>query len=143
MQADQDKTLNATHQNKKARAQLTASSSSVIHTLMAHSEPEAISPVCESDCSVCRIIQEKTNAKSCFQWLRHLKDFDASQVLAEKDRQVNLMVDHTDNEVQHIRSRLAFLQTQTVNLVLILLNSEFTSTLTLEITFVICSRHGQ
>ena len=51
----------------------------------------------------------------CFEWLRHLKDFEVSQELAEKDRQVVLMVKNSDNEVRHIRSRLAVLQTQTVS----------------------------
>ncbi len=67
-------------------------------------------------CSICKLIKEKSSGNWCFEWLRHLKDFEASQVLVEKDWQVHLMVDHTDNEVQHIRSRLAILQTQTVYL---------------------------
>ncbi len=67
-------------------------------------------------CTVCAIIEEKINKRDwCFEWLRHLKDFEASQELAEKDRQVILMVKHSDNEVRHIRSRLASLQTQTVS----------------------------
>ena len=68
----------------------------------------------ETGCCICKFITEKCESEWCFEWLRHLKDFEASQVLAEKDRQVLLMVDHTDYEVKHIRSRLAILQTQTV-----------------------------
>ncbi len=67
------------------------------------------------DCELCTTINAEANVGWCFEWLRQLKDFEESQDLAEKERQVLLMVDHTDNEVRHIRSKLARLQTQTVN----------------------------
>jgi hypothetical protein len=72
------------------------------------------------DCALCETIRKTIREQSggddwCFEWLRHLKDFEESEELAERDRQVLLMVDHTDNEVSHIRSKLAILQTQTVN----------------------------
>jgi hypothetical protein len=68
-----------------------------------------------SDCEVCTAIEEKlgSNADWCFEWLRQLKDFEASEEVAEKD-QVLQMVDHTDKRADHIRSKLAILQTQTV-----------------------------
>ena len=70
--------------------------------------------VCDDEkCKICKIMKEKINGKWCFEWLRCLKDFEASQELAEKDRQVLLRVD-TNYDVRHIRSRLAILQTQTV-----------------------------
>ena len=66
-------------------------------------------------CAICALMHEKISQDWCFEWLRHLKDFEASQELADKDRQVVLLVKHSDNEVRHIRSRLASLQTQTVS----------------------------
>ncbi len=67
------------------------------------------------DCVLCTTIEKETEGDWCFEWLRRLKDFEESEELAEKDRQVLLMVDHTDYEVSHIRSKLAILQTQTVS----------------------------
>ncbi len=67
------------------------------------------------ECELCKIIEDQINDDWYFEWLRHLKSFEESEELAEKDRQVLLMVDHTDYEVSHIRSKLAILQTQTVN----------------------------
>ncbi len=72
-----------------------------------------------NDCNICKILKEKSrDGRWCFEWLRHLKDFEASEKIVEqsasKDRQVQLMVDHTDDGVKHIRSRLATLQTQMV-----------------------------
>ena len=73
-------------------------------------------PCGELNCEVCKIIGEKVGGDWCFEWLRLLKDFDVSYgELADRDRQVLLTVDHTDYEVRHIRSKLAILQTQTVN----------------------------
>jgi hypothetical protein len=70
----------------------------------------------ETNCALCDMMKKRINEYDwCFEWLRHLKDFEASQELAEKDRQVILMVKHSDNEVRHIRSRLAVLQTQTAS----------------------------
>ena len=79
--------------------------------------PGVPKPMCEqSNCTVCAMMDEKIFKRDwCFEWLRHLKDFEVSQELAEKDRQVVLMVKNSDNEVRHIRSRLAVLQTQTVS----------------------------
>jgi hypothetical protein len=69
----------------------------------------------EKNCVLCQMIDRKAGDDWCFDWLRHLKDFEIShKELAEKDRQVLLSVDHTDYEVRHIRSKLAILQTQTV-----------------------------
>jgi hypothetical protein len=69
----------------------------------------------DGECALCAMMNDKIDLDWCFEWLRHLKDFEASQELAEKDRQVLLMVKQSDNEVRHIRTRLAFLQTQTVD----------------------------
>jgi hypothetical protein len=69
---------------------------------------------CDNErCNICKAIREQ-RSRWCFEWLRHLKDFEASQVIADKDRQLHLMVNQADNKVSHIRSRLAILQTQTV-----------------------------
>jgi hypothetical protein len=69
------------------------------------------------NCNICSKIEKEVEVTGWFyEWLRQLKDFEASEELAEKDGQVLLMVDHTDHEVRHIRSKLANLQTQTVRL---------------------------
>ena len=70
-------------------------------------------------CAVCEAVKRKNERDWCFEWLRQLKDFEkASQFHADRDRQVHLMVDHTDNEARHIRSRLAIMQTETVLILL-------------------------
>jgi hypothetical protein len=69
----------------------------------------------EGNCGLCKKIREKADGDWCLEWLRHLKDIEMSQEeLAEKDRQVLLIVDRTDYDVRYIRSKLAILQTQTV-----------------------------
>jgi hypothetical protein len=67
-------------------------------------------------CNLCSKIEKAAshNVDWFYEWLRQLKDFEESEELADKDGQVLLMVDHTDHEVRHIRSKLAKLQTQTV-----------------------------
>ena len=69
----------------------------------------------EGNCDLCKKIREKADGDWCLEWLRHLKDIEMSQEeLAEKDRQVLLIVDRTDYDVRYIRSKVAILQTQTV-----------------------------
>jgi hypothetical protein len=70
----------------------------------------------EKPCKTCEAIENAGKAKWCFQWLRQLKDYGAclETEKAERDRQVRLMVNHTDDKVIDIRYKLAILQTQTV-----------------------------
>jgi hypothetical protein len=69
------------------------------------------------DCETCKEIENAGKEKWCFEWLRQLKDYDncLETEKAERDRQVRLMVDHTDDKVIDIRYKLAILQTQTVS----------------------------
>ncbi len=68
------------------------------------------------ECKTCNEIEKEGNRPWCFEWLRQLKDYEAclETEKAERDRQVRLMVDHTDDEIIDIRYKLAILQTQTV-----------------------------
>jgi hypothetical protein len=68
-------------------------------------------------CESCDAIKKTVNENWCFKWLRQLQDYEAclESEKAESDRQVHLMVDHTDDKVINLRHKLAFLQTQTVS----------------------------
>ncbi len=67
-------------------------------------------------CKTCNAIDKVGKKRWCFEWLRHLKDYGSclETEKAERDRQVRLMVDHTDDEILDIRRQLAELQTKTV-----------------------------
>jgi hypothetical protein len=57
----------------------------------------------------------KGNSSWCFEWLQHLVDFKDLDELNDKDRQVHLMsINHRDNAIIQIRSKLGHLQMQTV-----------------------------
>jgi hypothetical protein len=84
--------------------------------VMAEAENLNVRRCANEHCNLCSEIEKKTSDDDgwFYVWLRQLKDFEESEELADKDGQVLLMVDHTDHEVRHIRSKLAKLQTQTV-----------------------------
>jgi hypothetical protein len=82
---------------------------------------------CEDDskdatpCEICDEFAELKNLGTeteswCFEWIKQLKDYATclETEKAESDRQVRLMVNHTDDSVIDVRYKLAILQTQTV-----------------------------